>query len=223
MEIKFNRSPLFYNSFRRFVCFPTLYTLFNFKIEGRENLPEKGPAFIVSKHQAWLDLFVICYASRKLLYYIAKSELFGNIFGDYKKSFLYYLGELLKGVFCRGLYWMGAIPLSRDNPKETVTSFKYMEKLIDENEIIVFFPEGRMIFGKMGEVKEGLIKWVMKLQKKKKIKFPIITIGMSYERAFPRMNLTCRIDSPEYYDIDDENVTEKIMEKIKKLSKLDNN
>lgn len=220
MKIQFNRSLLFYNSFRRFVCFPTLYFIYNFKLTGRENLPKEGPAFILSKHWEWIDLFVICYASKVPLYYVAKQELFGNIFGDFPGTWLFRLGEILKGIFCRGLYWMGAIPLSRDNPKETVTSFKYMEKLLSEKEIIVFFPEGRMIRNNMGEAKSGLIKWVMKLQDKKKCSFPVVTMGINYKWVFPRVNITCNISPPEFYDSGDPLVTEKIMEKIKKLSNL---
>jgi len=220
MEMKFERNFLFYKLFRRFVCFPTLYLLYDFKLKGRENLPREGPAFILSKHWEWIDLFVICYASPVLLYYVAKQELFGNIFNDFPGTFLYKAGELLRGVFCRGLYWMGAVPISRDNPKETVTSFKFMEKLLDEKEIIVFFPEGRMIRNAMGEVKSGLIKWIMRLQEKRKKRFPVVIVGINYKRVFPRVQITCEIDPPVYYETHDEQISDKIMERIRILSGL---
>ncbi len=220
MKIKTSRNDIFYRYFRQFVCGPVLHLLYDFKIEGRENLPSEGPAFILVKHQAWMDLFVICYISPIPLYYVAKHEIFENLFGDFKKGFLYQTGRLLKRIISTGLYWLGALPMNRNNPKDTLSSFKYMEKLLEKKEVIVFFPEGKFFPGIMGEIKPGLIKWMMKLQKKKEIIYPVINIGINYEKTSSRIKITCSTGTPEYYNHNDTEVLKKITENIKFLSNL---
>jgi len=220
MKIKCRRNNIFYKLFRLFVCNPTLYLFYNFKVTGRENLLFSGPGFILAKHQSWVDLFIICSISPVPLYYVAKQEIFKNLFGDFKKGICFQLGRLMESFITTVLFWLGAVPLSRDNPKETLSSFKYMENLLEEKEIIVFFPEGRFVRDTMGEARKGLIKWLLKMQRKKKTLYPVINVGINYKKSFPRFNLTCHIASPEYYTEDLDEVTEKIMKKIKELSDL---
>ena len=166
--MKHTRNNTFYKIFRKLVCTPYIYLFYDFTLEGRENLPKEGPAFILAKHQSWVDLFVMCHINTIPLYYIAKQEIFENLFGDFPGTILYKIGKILNFFLTRGLYWLGAVPLSRNNPRETLSSFKYMEKLLEQKEVIVFFPEGKFVHGAMGEIKPGLIKWIQKQEKKKK-------------------------------------------------------
>lgn len=103
-----------------------LYLYFIFfrrvKIEGRENIPEKGPLLLYANHPSAMDMFFIAVFMKRRVHYMAKVELFKNPI----------LAFLLKSV--------GAFPVSRG--KGDVGSVKTVFKLLEKDKIVGMFPEG---------------------------------------------------------------------------------
>ncbi|MFN3699072.1 MAG: lysophospholipid acyltransferase family protein [Dictyoglomus sp.] len=93
----------------------------NYEVEGKENIPPKS-FVLVANHISLLDPIVIGAAFDKRLYYLAKKELFKS------------------KIFNPLLRWLGAIDVDRKDFK--YETWKKINRIIKENEIIVIFPEG---------------------------------------------------------------------------------
>lgn len=92
------------------------------KVEGRENIPEKGPVLLFANHPSAMDMFLIAVFLKRRIHYMAKIELFKNPI----------LAFLLKSL--------GAFPVSRG--KGDVGSVKTVFKLLESGKIVGVFPEG---------------------------------------------------------------------------------
>lgn len=55
---------------------PLFKIFYRFKVVGRENIPPKGPAILVSNHLSYLDPIVLGLAVKRKIYFMAKEELF---------------------------------------------------------------------------------------------------------------------------------------------------
>ncbi len=98
-----------------------LKMLWRYKVEGKENVPARS-FILVANHVSILDPIVIGAAFDKRLFYLAKKELFKS------------------KIFNPFLRWLGAIDVDRKDFK--YETWKKINRLIKENEIIVIFPEG---------------------------------------------------------------------------------
>lgn len=111
-----------------------LKPFYRMKVEGRENIPKKGPLLICSNHISNLDPPVVGGAIRRDMFYIAKEELFENK----------WLGGLLRrsNVFPikRGMSDRGAL--------------KKALNVLRKDKGLVIFPEGTR--SKTGQLGEGL-------------------------------------------------------------------
>ncbi|MFW5832110.1 MAG: lysophospholipid acyltransferase family protein [Prolixibacteraceae bacterium] len=180
----YQRNTSFFHIFRALAILPTLKLGYDFQILNADKLPAKGPAVLICKHQSWMDLFAICEAvyrpQKRQMYYLAKKELFENLFGDYKGSLWETLGEILLPFNRTGIKWMGAVPVDRDHPEKSLSTFKFFRKILDKDEFIVVFPEGRTFPGKMAEFKPGFINLMIKMQYKVKTRVKFVPVGISY-------------------------------------------
>lgn len=104
-------------AFARFVFFLVL----NVKLVGRENVPQKGPYFLVSNHLSWTDIpLVPAYLSDQVVY-LAKEEL-------YKSK----IGWLVR--------FLGAIPVKRGEADRQL--LRASDDLLKRGKILIIFPEG---------------------------------------------------------------------------------
>jgi 1-acyl-sn-glycerol-3-phosphate acyltransferase len=142
----------------------TLGRCFTLRVEGLAHLPAAGPAIICPKHQRWEDIPVIGTALPMPLHYIAKVELFRQPI----------LRELLGA-------W-GGVPVDRQNPRATLSSFKRLLPLLTNRAFIVLFPEGTYFKGRVGPGKARLIQLLLKLQGREGLGFlPFVPVGVAYE------------------------------------------
>ena len=110
---------------------PFFYMIYNIRVEGRENLPEKGPLIICANHTNVIDPIILAVSLPYNINSMAKAELFKN------KLFAFFLNKI--GVF----------PVKRG--EADIKSIKTSLKLLKENKVMGIFPEGTR--NKTGELK----------------------------------------------------------------------
>jgi len=156
-------SPTFYR-LGRWLCWQSVGRRFALRVEGLEHLPPRGPAIICPKHQRWEDIPLIGMALPPPLHYIAKVELFQKPF----------VREVLGA-------W-GGVPVDRQNPRATLSSFRRLLPLLNQRAFIVLFPEGTYVVGRAGPGKHRLIQLLLKLQGQEGLGFlPFVPVGVAYE------------------------------------------
>ena len=156
-------SPTFYR-LCRWLTRQTIGRVFTLRVEGLEHLPAQGPAIICPKHQRWEDIPVIGMALPPPPHYIAKVELFRQPV----------VSELLGAL--------GGVPVDRQNPRATLSSFKRLLPLLTKGAYIVVFPEGTYVTGRVGPGKHRLIQLLLKLQGQEGLGFlPFVPVGVAYE------------------------------------------
>lgn len=134
------------------------------RVEGLEHLPATGPAIICPKHQRWEDILAVGLAMPSPLYYIAKSELFVTP---------------LQRHFLRAL---GGVPVDRQNPRATLSSFRQLLPLLQQKAYVVLFPEGTYFRGRVGPGKHRLVQMILKLQERSSLgALPFLPVGLTYE------------------------------------------
>jgi 1-acyl-sn-glycerol-3-phosphate acyltransferase len=156
-------SPTFYR-LGRWLTRQTIGRIFSLRVEGLEHLPARGPAIICPKHQRWEDIPVVGMALPPPPHYIAKVELFQTPV----------VRELLGA-------W-GGVPVDRQNPRATLSSFRRLLPLLTRGAYLVVFPEGTYVAGRVGPGKHRLIQLLLKLQGQEGLGFlPFVPVGVAYE------------------------------------------
>ena len=129
------------------------HTVMRTKVIGRDNIPENGAAILCSNHIHFFDSVSIVVHNKRMIYIIAKDELFKSKIGNW---------------FFRDV---GAFPVSRG--KGDVEAIETANKHLQNGELLLIFPEGtRNGLEKGLKFKKGAA--YMALQNK----VPVIPIGM---------------------------------------------
>lgn len=110
---------------------PIFYLYYNIKVEGRENLPSKGPLIICANHYSTIDPVILAVTLPYIINSMAKAELF-----KYK----------LLGLFFKNIK---VFPVKRG--EADIKSIKNSLKMLRENGVLGMFPEGTR--NKTGELK----------------------------------------------------------------------
>ena len=112
----------------RFVVWMLIHTVYRLRVEGIENVPEKGPAVIVANHVSFVDALIIMAACRRPIRFVMDHRIFG--------------WPLLSFLFRTGR----AIPIApaRDNPEMMERAFDEVARALDAGELVALFPEGRI-------------------------------------------------------------------------------
>lgn len=128
-------SLIAYRSFRAFIG--TVFAIQGgLRISGRENVPDRGAALLVSNHLSYWDVCVLGVGMPRPLNFVARSSLF-------KPG----LGALLR--------LFGAFPIQRDGIG--VQGFKETLRRLKAGGIVTLFPEGtRTPDGTLQELKPGI-------------------------------------------------------------------
>lgn len=110
---------------------------FRLKVEGKENIPKRGPFILASNHLSFLDPIALGVASPRKLNFIARHDLF---------SFRFF-GWLIAHL--------GAFPIKRDRPD--LWAIREGLRRLHKGEALVLFPEGtRNPDGVLGEGHSGV-------------------------------------------------------------------
>ncbi len=180
---------------------------FDIRTEGWSNLPEKGPAFLIPKHQQWWDVPLLGHVVPRPLYFLAKQELFHSSLGRYFISRL------------------GGIPVDRESPIKSLATFRALVSLLRQEAFLVLFPEGTYYPGAMGPGKSRLVQMILRLQNRQALRsVSFIPVGIGYERfsGSSRSRVTLRLGEPlqEPDPCRAEDFTGRLLSRVKELSGL---
>jgi 1-acyl-sn-glycerol-3-phosphate acyltransferase len=171
-------SPGLYR-FCRFLAGQTFQRLYRLQVQGLEHLPSQGPVILCPKHQRWEDIPVVGLALTRPLYYIAKVELFRRPL----------VREFLQSL--------GGIPLDREAPKATLSSFRALPPLLKQGAAIVVFPEGTYVRHGVGAGKHRLLQLLLKLKSVNGLRpLPFVPVGIVYRPRPPGYDVCVRVGAP---------------------------
>lgn len=113
---------ILYQTVGQYVIRPGLRFLYRVEVAGRERIPEAGPCIIVANHESLIDPFVLGLATRRVIRYMAKAELWRNRL----------LALVMEGF--------GGFPVERGRGDSS--SVSRARRLLEKGEIIGIFPQG---------------------------------------------------------------------------------
>jgi 1-acyl-sn-glycerol-3-phosphate acyltransferase len=176
-----------------------LSPFFRLRTQGVENVARQGPVVLMPKHQRWEDIPLLGLAAPCPLYYVAKQELFVHP---------------VSGWFITAL---GGIPLNRQRPLESRQAIRVLQRLMEDGERIVLFPEGTYFRGRMGAGRVGLLRLL-----RSRVHGVYLPVGIRYGRERVRKTVEVRFGSPipEDSSLPVEAFLERIMGEIARLSGL---
>jgi 1-acyl-sn-glycerol-3-phosphate acyltransferase len=108
-----------------FILWHLVNTLFQLRLEGIENIPEKGGALLVSNHISYADAPLVgCAARHRTVHFLMWQPIFDIPIANY---------------FFRVLQ---AIPIDERSPKSTVRGLRAAREQLQQGRLVGIFPEG---------------------------------------------------------------------------------
>jgi 1-acyl-sn-glycerol-3-phosphate acyltransferase len=134
------------------------------RVEGRENIPERGPVILASNHLSFVDSLLIPMVAPRRVAFIAKAEYFET------RGFK---GRFMKAFFTA----IGAVPVRRGDHRAARESLDQALAVINSGCAFVIYPEGtRSLDGRLYRGKVG-VGWLAL-----KSGAPIVPVGVSGTR-----------------------------------------
>jgi 1-acyl-sn-glycerol-3-phosphate acyltransferase len=104
---------------------PIFFVLWRIKVEGRENVPRKGPAVLAANHQSFCDSFFIPLVVTRKVTYLAKAEYF-----DSKKTAWFFRAA-------------GQIPIRRGGGSASERALETARtEVLGKGHLLCLYPEG---------------------------------------------------------------------------------
>ena len=158
---------MLYWFFKWFSIGPLTRLLFRPWIEGEENIPESGPAILVSNHISAGDTFLVPAMIKRRLTFPAKAELFSG-----------------RGLRGRITSWfmksIGQLPMDRSGGRASATSMDGVLGVLASGELLGIYPEGtRSPDGRLYKGKTGVARIVLQAG------VPVIPVGMINTQFVP--------------------------------------
>jgi acyl-[acyl-carrier-protein]-phospholipid O-acyltransferase/long-chain-fatty-acid--[acyl-carrier-protein] ligase len=116
----------------RFILWCAANLLFRIRVCGAENIPQAGPALLVSNHISYADAVMVGYPTPRIVRFLMWQPI-------YQAPVFNYFFRVLK-----------AIPIDARSPKATVRALRAARQELAAGEIVAIFPEG--FISKDGEV-----------------------------------------------------------------------
>ncbi len=103
------------------------HSIYRVKVLGRENLPDRGPALLVSNHVSYVDGLLILAATHRFIRFVMYKAI----------ADLPIVRHLAR--------FMKVIPISaEEGPKAIITAFKAAAAALEKGELVCLFPEGQI-------------------------------------------------------------------------------
>jgi len=145
---------------KRFLLGPWLRVLFRPWIEGQENLPEDGPAVLVSNHLSFSDSIFLPLLMRRRATFLAKSD--------------YFTGTGPKGWFSRLFFGgTGQVPIDRSGGQASEAALNTGLRILGKGDLLALYPEGtRSPDGKLYRGRTGAARMALHAE------VPVIPVAM---------------------------------------------
>lgn len=178
-----------------------LLVLYRIRVHGLENYPPSDGALICANHQSNLDPLVMGVSCPRPVNYLAKQSLF------------------LPGPMGWFLRWNDAIPIDRSGAG--IGGMKETLRRLKRGESVVIFPEGsRSTDGELQPLKQGFCSLARRTS--------AILVPVAIEGTYDAMPPKCKaprlgkiqlvfgpaIEADEYEDLDDDQLTELLQQRI---------
>jgi 1-acyl-sn-glycerol-3-phosphate acyltransferase len=192
---------------------PVLGVCFRIKVEGRENVPKRGPVILASNHRSFLDSIFLPLVLRRRVTFVAKAEYFD----DPKTAW-----------FFRGV---GQIPIRREGGSASERALASAAEVLAAGGVFGIYPEGtRTRDGFLHRGHTGVARLSLRTGT------PIVPVGLigtdevqPVDKRMPRLfrRVTLRfgepLDAARYADADVEHLalrelTDEVMYEIGQLS-----
>ncbi len=167
---------MFY-SFARAVLIPIFLFFYNYRVTGRENVPEGGAYIACANHLSAIDPIFVGISLPHRMFFMAKAELFRT---------------RLIGALMRGL---GAYPIKRG--EADIKSIKTSLKLLGDGKVLGLFPEGTRFKASEAAAEPGIALLAIKS------KVPVLPVAIVSNYKFfrrTRVIIGKPIELTEYYD-----------------------
>ena len=103
---------------------PVLRLLYRVRIDGREQLPERGPVILASNHRSFMDSLFLPLVVRRRVTFVAKAEYFDN-----KKTAWFFRG-------------VGQIPIRREGGSASERALASATEVLKAGGVFGIYPEG---------------------------------------------------------------------------------
>lgn len=128
---------------------PWLWLIFRPAVEGRQHVPDRGPAIIASNHLAFLDSIFMPLVVKRRVTFVAKAE--------------YFTGKGLRGWLVKMFFTgTGTIPVDRTGGRAAQAALETQLRVLREGKLAGIYPEGtrspdgRLYRGKTGVARLAL-------------------------------------------------------------------
>ena len=116
----------------RFISVGLVWLFYRVKVYGKENIPQKGPAVILSNHQSFWDIMLCQGWLKKPLYFVPRDTLFVGFWGWLIDSFY-------------------TIPINQE--QAGIKSMRAIIDILKRGNIVCLYPEGsRTLDGKIDKI-----------------------------------------------------------------------
>lgn len=114
------------------------------KVQGRENIPARGPVILASNHSSFVDSLIIPMVAPRRVAFIAKAEYFET--------------KGIKGWLSKAFFTgIGAIPVRRNDHRAAMDSLDQSLAVINSGGAFVIYPEGtRSLDGRLYRGRVGI-------------------------------------------------------------------
>lgn len=199
---------IFYMSFLYIVVFNFFNIFYNYKVEGRENIPKdksgESKYIYAANHVSIFDPPMVVMAALRPVAFMAKKELFEP---DEKLSWL--------------VKRLGAFAVDRTKPE--IATFKTVKDILSTNWTLGIFPQGGIRpYGKL----EGIRKGFVSIARAAKADIVPVAIagwdGYPKLKPFTRRNVTIKIGTPISYHLKDDEIIYEWSRQISELADYEN-
>ncbi len=115
------------DSLLRLVLWFATITVYRIRVRGRENLPQRGGALLVSNHMSWVDALLLTAASERPIRFLMFKDI-------YEHPLVYPFARLAR-----------AIPISSQlRPRDMIRSLREASDAIRAGEVVCIFAEGQI-------------------------------------------------------------------------------
>ena len=194
---------IWYMIFVYLVVIPVAKLMYNFKIEGRENVPKTSKVIFAGNHVSYLDPPLMTYAVWKKVAYMGKKELFESP------------NWLLKAT-CISL---GGFAVNREKPE--LATFKTVKAIFNTKWSLGIFPQGHIVKEPVIEnINRGFILF------SKKYKADVVPVGVcgfdGYAHSLFEKHMAIKIGKPISYTLDEDEILREWARQICELTGMEN-